>query len=98
MGELKVSEEASQKALLIFKNMKSKRGIAITLQNMGFAEYVRGSISKSAALFKDAIDIFREVYDFPVSLGVGSISPIVLLISEKKRRRKVSWRKHKKST
>ncbi len=65
MGELKVSEEASQKALLIFKNMKSKRGIAITLQNMGFAEYVRGSISKSAALFKDAIDIFREVYDFP---------------------------------
>ena len=62
-GDLPKSDSASKNALLLFKQLSSRQGIAITLQNMGFSEYIRGNTSRSAALFKEALNIFREIED-----------------------------------
>jgi tetratricopeptide (TPR) repeat protein len=62
-GDMKQAENANQNALVFFQQIRSKRGEAITLRNLGGIEFVYGNITKSEALIRRALDIFREIED-----------------------------------
>ncbi|MCE7904411.1 MAG: hypothetical protein DYG87_01270 [Anaerolineae bacterium CFX3] len=62
-GDMRKAEEANQKALNIFQQIKNKKGVAVMLGNLGGLEYMYGNLAKSETLTRRSVELFREMED-----------------------------------
>lgn len=70
-GDLLASDAATSQALPLLKSIKSKRGMATVLINVGFTDFIRGKMGRALANFHTAWTIFKEIEDVPNMIRTG---------------------------
>ncbi|HET6447425.1 MAG TPA: tetratricopeptide repeat protein [candidate division Zixibacteria bacterium] len=76
--------EYHREALKIVEQLGERRALAITLDLLGIANLLGGNLNTSAQYYNRAIDLFRELHDFPrlatSLMGRASISAMLAVM------------------
>jgi hypothetical protein len=67
----------------LYRELGEKRGVAICLNNLGYADQCEGKLSGARALYEQALGIFREVQDPEyVALALADVGRISTRLGE----------------